>query len=320
MNPADSLPPPQDALDWLLLRELGAPDPAREAAFQAWLAADPLHGGLYAEALRTHRMGQLARIAAAPEPQSVRQRPVTSRRAWAGSAAALAAGLALAMVFGPALLWDSYATAVGERRMVTLADGSTVHLNGATEVRVRFTGDARRIELRGGEALFEVAHDPSRPFRVQAGDRIVQAVGTGFDIDLRADAVSVAVTDGVVALLPDDGNGQPVRLEKGHAISYAPAQAPGKIRQVAIEQIGTWRRDVLFFDDAPLETIAVALRRRYPGQFVIADPRLGGRRFSGTITLRERNSTLRDLSRALSVRLQEKPGDRFEFVAAAGAP
>src|SRR3546814_3966246 len=78
---------------------------------------------------------------------------------------------------------DLYRTVLGERRVVTLADGSTVSLDAASEVRVAYSERARELALVRGQARFDVAHDPRRPFAVQARDQRVVATGTAFNVD-----------------------------------------------------------------------------------------------------------------------------------------
>jgi transmembrane sensor len=330
MSEREERPSPADALDWVLLREVAPLTATEEASFQAWLAADSANPGAYDEALRRQQIGRLARAAIGPAPDIAlvtkfpgatvhAPGPARSRRWLFGGVGALAASIAIGAIVVPSLLGETYRTVVGERRMVTLSDGSTVHLNGATEIRVRFSDALRRIELGDGEALFEVAHNPARPLEVQVRDRIVRAVGTGFNIDIQASAISVAVTDGTVAVLPAatsaHGAADAVRVEKGFGVSYAPKRAPGAVHPVAIDQIGAWRRDVLIFDDLPFEDILVALRRRYPGSFAIADARFASRRFSGTVTMRDRDQTIQNFARALRIQVQQTGPDQFLFAA-----
>ena len=82
----------------------------------------------------------------------------------------------------------------------TLPDGSTVDLNAGAEIAVAFTDSIRRVELRKGEAHFQVARNPQRPFIVSAGTIEVRAVGTAFAVELGTSAVDVLVTEGHVAV------------------------------------------------------------------------------------------------------------------------
>src|SRR3546814_19320188 len=79
---------------------------------------------------------------------------------------------------------DVYRTVSGERRLITLEDGSKISLDARSEVRVRYSKDARRLELLGGQARFDVAHDSRRPFSVRARDPLVIATGTAFTNDM----------------------------------------------------------------------------------------------------------------------------------------
>src|SRR3546814_3917007 len=96
---------------------------------------------------------------------------------------------------------DLYRTVLGERRVVTLADGSTVSLDAASEVRVAYSERARELALVRGQARFDVAHDPRRPFAVQARDQRVVATGTAFNVDLFGPQVLITLIEGHVQVL-----------------------------------------------------------------------------------------------------------------------
>jgi transmembrane sensor len=101
-----------------------------------------------------------------------------SRHLWFAAAATIVVGLALWI--GVAVFRDdsSYTTAVGEQRSITLADGSVIFLNTSSAVRVRYGQSARDIELIRGEARFQVAKCPLRPFTVATSVASVRALGT----------------------------------------------------------------------------------------------------------------------------------------------
>jgi transmembrane sensor len=136
-----------------------------------------------------------------------------SRRDWrpfqrVGIVAALATTL---LVIGTATVWwaalernRTYSTGLGEQRTIRLTDGSLLELNAQSTVRVKFSKSARRVELLRGEALFIVAHNPTRPFRVAADNTVVQAVGTQFDVYRREGAAThVAVVEGRVQVFQE---------------------------------------------------------------------------------------------------------------------
>ena len=115
------------------------------------------------------------------------------------------ASCTLVLVIAGAVWWQtngfpSYTTDIGERRSITLADGSTVDLNSRSRLRVEFTKGERRVELAEGQALFQVAKDKNRPFIVSSGNAIVRAVGTQFDVYRKANGTTVTVLEGRVAV------------------------------------------------------------------------------------------------------------------------
>lgn len=122
---------------------------------------------------------------------------------------AVAATVASIMVLLAGGWWfherNHYQTAHAEQRSWRMPDGSTVHLNSSSEIRVRFDDTERRVDLVRGQALFQVAKDAQRPFLVYAGDAVAKAVGTEFDVYRRADRTLISVLEGRVAVwrLPD---------------------------------------------------------------------------------------------------------------------
>ena len=93
-----------------------------------------------------------------------------------------------------------YETRIGEQNTITLVDGSVIQLNTDSQIQVNYLGNQRNIVLTAGEAHFDVAKDPQRPFVVSAGEGMVRAVGTAFSVRLDQQAVKVIVTEGKVAL------------------------------------------------------------------------------------------------------------------------
>jgi len=115
----------------------------------------------------------------------------------------VAAATLIALFIVPAYLGQTISTAHGERRAVTLNDGSTVQLDPETTLRVRFKKNEREMTLKRGRALFHVAKDTQHPFLVLANGTVVRAVGTIFGVEERGDKnVVVTVSEGKVAVLP----------------------------------------------------------------------------------------------------------------------
>jgi transmembrane sensor len=113
--------------------------------------------------------------------------------------------------------YPTYITDIGERRSITLADGSTVDLNVRSRIRIEFSSGERDVELLDGQALFQVAKDKNRPFIVRSGDATVRAVGTEFDVYRKENGTTVTVLEGRVAVYSN---------ERGKPTGPTPASTP----------------------------------------------------------------------------------------------
>lgn len=221
-------------------------------------------------------------------------------RAWSfGGLAAVGAALALG-AFG--WWWTDartlYATGVGEQRRVQLADGSAVRIDTASRLRVRFTGDERRIELIRGQALFEVAPDAARPFVVAADGARVVAVGTVFDVRRDAAGLRVTLVEGVVELAGPSGQAQ--RMSAGR---QARVDADGvSTRAVDARTETSWTEGRIVFVDAPLDQ-AVSEVNRYLTQPVrLASQGETDVRVNGSFRIGDRDAFVAAASGALGLK------------------
>jgi len=175
----------------------------------------------------------------------------------------------------------------------TLPDGSVVELHGTARVVVEFSADTRRVVLRDGEAHFQVAKNPARPFVVAAGGVEVRAVGTAFSVQLAATGVEVLVTEGRVAVAkpssPAAAEPRPVFLDAGQglAIGGGPgAFAPGSARTVPDEERAerlAWRVPRLELNFTPLAAVLPLVNAHASRPIALAEPALGELKLSGTL-------------------------------------
>ena len=185
---------------------------------------------------------------------------------WIGGAAA--AGL-IAVAFGGYAFLNrgALSTGVGEQRIVQLADGSTVRLDTDSRIVLRFAAGERHVDLDRGQAFFEVAHDPSRPFIVQAGDTTVRAVGTRFDVRRDGDQVRAVLVEGVVQVRT--GSAAKVwTLQAGQQITSGDG-AP-QARDADVQAATGWTSGHIVFEAVPLAA-AVAEVNRYSRRKVVLD-------------------------------------------------
>jgi transmembrane sensor len=119
-------------------------------------------------------------------------------------AAGLAAVAATALLLPSLLREQTIQTQRGERREVSLADGSVIEVDPETRLSVAFEEHARRVTLQQGRALFKVAKNPQRPFLVDADGTTIRAIGTAFGVERQTQGVVVTVAEGKVGVFAAD--------------------------------------------------------------------------------------------------------------------
>lgn len=289
---------------------------AERAAFERW-RGEAAHAAAYA---RTERLWEeIGRLAGDPELDALsvqalcatdpRRRRPRWRMPLAMAAAVAACALALGFALGvfermsPPVV---YATGPGERETVRLEDGSQLLLNIDTAVAVRMTRRGRSIVLARGEAVFGVAHDPERPFRVEAGDGTVTALGTRFQVRRDPARVTVTLLEGRVALeRPDSGERR--QLVPGDQAVYGDG-APVALRMVDTEVSSSWTRGRLLFRATPLAEVVAEVNRYAATPLRLADPALGALPVSGTFPMGDSESVALALRALLPVRIEQGEG------------
>jgi transmembrane sensor len=296
--------------------------------FERWLIASPAHARAFehVERLSVELDEQAPQIAAALQaplelPRAAprrargdagRRQPVT-RRAWLAAGGAIAASLAVAVVFlaerpapeGPAAV---YRAAPGQTLTVRLADGTQVRLNAASTLKVHFARDARRIELADAEAAFDVTHDPKRPFLISVGDSQVRVVGTEFNIRHRSDRTVLTVRRGVVEVRPGGAGAAPLRLAAGQQFARQDGSRSAAVGPVDPSDAFAWTQGQLIYRDRPLSEVAADLSRRFGRPVSTADARTGALRFTGVLVTDSEPAVIRRLESFAPVKA-ERSGD-----------
>ncbi|OAN58477.1 FecR family protein [Sphingomonas sp. TDK1] len=169
---------------------------------------------------------------------------------------------------GPAATPRHYETARGQMLDVALADGSRLHLNGNTSLDVTLADDSRSVAMQRGEAYFDVAHLPRRPFTVHAQGSATQVLGTAFNIDIAAGAVRLAVYRGKVRFGDAAGADRAVIVPAGWRTRFEAGRAQMPSRFDAAQK--DWRDGWIDIDAMPLGDLVETLNRR--GGPLIAPP------------------------------------------------
>lgn len=213
-----------------------------------------------------------------------------------------AACLSVALVLGWSHVGErsasqqQFATAIGEQRSVDLSDGSTIHLNTQSNVRIAYSDRARDVYLAEGQAIFKVQHDAARPFRVHVNSTVVQAIGTQFDVRRLKDRTTVAVIEGAVQVIsaapdrldPEARSKLPESTKIGAGETVV-IDADGKLARdtIDVQQTVAWQEGRLIFHQNTLAEIAAEFNRYNKVQIRVEGNFLQVRRYSGVFDANE---------------------------------
>jgi len=279
------------AAQWLAREDRGLSE-NEQAALDAWLAEDTAHRVNYLRLKAAWR--QADRLADLGQPQIAAR---AAARAWDAGAAwrAIAATLLVACLgVGGYYLYGRtapaedagtvYVTQLGRSRVVQLADGTKVQLNTDTRLTQTMTANARVVMLEQGEAYFDVAKDPRRPFVVYAGGRKITDIGTKFSVRREGDGIEVLIAEGRVRVdMPNARAGsRPVEASAG---SIVIAKTDGTLvalkSQHDIADRLSWRQGMLVFDQETLGAAATEFNRYNSKHIIVVGAarnlRIGGR-------------------------------------------
>lgn len=248
-------------------------------------------------------------------PTAARAPFPTRRIAISALVAASVAALALSwpqihFAFMPA---QDYATAPGEVRSFTLADGSTVMLNGASRIAAKIGNGRREVTLENGEALFDVRHDTDRPFTVAAGDGRVAVLGTRFDLALNGGTVDLSVERGLVRFASSADSKSGVLVPAAHSATLAEGHI-GPPLEGRAALTAAWQDGWLEVTDMPLAQVLPRLQR-WTGKTIVADdPGLLQKRVAGRFRLSDPAAVLGTLGELYGFRVEDA-GQSYRLVA-----
>jgi transmembrane sensor len=181
----------------------------------------------------------------------------------------------------------------GQKANITLPDGSKVWLNSQSKLTYSDNFNVKKRELQlNGEAYFEVAHNPNKPFIVHSNDIAVEALGTAFGIKaynednlissiLMRGKVRVTTPDGEAILMPND------RLMYDKTTHQ---KTTGTVTN-ATDFTG-WIHNELRFENESLGEIAKTIQRIYNVEIIFASEKLRNQRYTGTVNNNSLESVL----------------------------
>lgn len=246
---------------------------------------------------------------------------------------ALAASISFFAIFIAFMMPDnvqknSYATLIGQQIDARFDDGSTIHLNTNSRIETEFSDAKRIIKLIKGEALFEVAHDPDRPFIVYAGDRLVQAIGTKFVVHLAPKNIQVTVTDGKVkmskvalntkladikALSNTTMDKDDFYLTKGEKVDVG-NDLPPKLTHIKPENLNrelSWLEGKLVFENEALFDVIEEINRYIDTQIVLKDPSMHNIPISGRFDLKDSKALIEAIELSFNMTSQRTGSNKI---------
>jgi transmembrane sensor len=293
----------------------------------AWLAEDARNAAawkqiqedwaLFTEHANSPEILELRSEALAHAHEVGKGRWVRSRRFALSKGLGIAAGIVILMV-GGLVVWmkqpDVYTTRAGERRVVTLADGSQVALDSRSELSVRYSAHARELTLTQGQARFDVTHDIERPFAVTADGHKVIATGTSFNVDLFGPSLLVTLIEGRVVvssasswvnLTKVDMPIARIPLDAGEQVVFSPKKPP-KVTHVNLGQAIAWENGEVVSENDTLTTVVARINRYARNAVIIGDAQTDELRISGVFHTGDVDGFVSTIVEYLPVRAQKQ--------------
>jgi transmembrane sensor len=292
----------ETAASWYVQFQAEPPTLAEQKAWQLWIDSDPANLAAWnqMEQLQRH-LGTL--------PQDLKRRALSTgqQRRQVLKLLLLAAGTGFVgwnvqqhTYLGN--VWADYKTAVGERRNITLADGSQIQLNTDTAIDVSFDPAQRLIRLRSGEILIKTGKlGDQRPFFVETRDGRIQALGTRFSVHQLSGSTRVGVLEDRVSVQPGDLSTGPIILKAGEGADFD-SRHMGRIHPFAPSEVA-WTNGQLIVLDARLGDVIEELGR-YRSGVLHCDARARELRVSGAFRLNSTDAVLANLQASLPINVR----------------
>jgi transmembrane sensor len=323
------------ASEWLAKLDAEQPSPQDLAAFKQWVNAHPAHRIAFEEMVEF--WDDMNILTQAVLPRELMAPPTKMRRRFAPVQAAMGAAVlaivGLVSILGLPLSTTVYTTGVGEQKTLQLADNSMVQLNTNSRLEVDYSGDSRRLTLTQGEAHFDVAHNPQRPFEVLAGQGLVRAIGTAFTVHIRKIDVEVIVTEGTVELAPaptpqvtakpitepataPSGNTQPqptgtLKATAGSMLTFD-KNLLSDVEQMVASQLQkqlSWREGMLVFKAEPLQSVVDEVSRYTNLKIIIPERSAREMKVGGLFKVGDTESLFEALREGFDIHVKEVSSD-----------
>ncbi|GAB3111542.1 FecR family protein [Aestuariicella hydrocarbonica] len=282
------------AREWLVLIDSDEATGEDQQRLEHWLNLDPQHRLAFQQVQAVWQASSSLQALKSLEPLKTATPPNTTRsraapRQWwqQWQRALMPAGIALATVVilvavvlqMPAETpqsW-SYHTQVAQRQTINLPDGSTVTLGPKSSLQIRYSHDQRHVKLQTGEAFFNVARNPNRPFIVDSLYTQVKVLGTMFNVNNSSYGVTVAVEEGHVQVSGKSLSGPDTERKEllaGQRVRVSQQQGLEPLENITPSSAGVWRQNLRVYQSRPLAEVLEDLGRYQQAKLTVQDPHL----------------------------------------------
>lgn len=285
------------AAQWVVRLSDGTPALALRKDFEAWLGEDARHPETFE---RLHAVW--GRAGEAGRRWRDRRRTIQ-----VGAVLAVAVALLpLRLVFQD----PAYQTGKGEQELVRLDDGTEVTLNTDSRVVVDYERDLRTVRLTRGEAYFDVAHNPRRPFIVEVDHDEVRVLGTSFLVRRDGGMAQVALVSGSVMVTPGGAaalNTPPVTLAPGERVRWREGSL-ARIDRPRLDNFLAWRRGELVLEQMPVTEAVKEMNRYSRTPVVLEDASVGRARISGVFKTGDADAFAQTIARLYGLTVERQQG------------
>ena len=291
----ESSDPREAALDWLV--RTNDPDFDGWDEFTTWLEASPVNADAY-HRLAASEAEMLPLVEVRDSPIERPDRRFGQRRLAAAASVAIFVAAATAVVV-PRLTPVEHSTGAGEIRTIALGGTDQLVMNGDT--RLALSGwDRRTVQLEQGQVLLRLRDAEQGKVELVSGDLQLIDVGTVFEVARDGTDTRVLVSEGAVIA---DPTGAQLKIAAGQRLDTEDGAQVLKATPADVSSVGSFESGQLVYLDEPLENVVADLRRS-AGIDISADPSISGRRFSGTLSIREVRRDPQSLGPLLGVSIE----------------
>ena len=205
-----------------------------------------------------------------------------------------------------------YQTSLNEHKIITLSDGTRIRLNESTEIQIEdFQKINNRTVTLKGEAYFEVAHNPSKPFQVRSDHGLITVLGTAFNVKTSSPSrklLIVAVSEGKVSLKRNEQNStDEERILSKNEIGLFDTETYAMTKETAdINNYFTWMHGRIVYDKTPFKDVLKQLTHIYHIQNRVTDTELYNLILTADFSERSLENVLETIAHSLDISVKKQ--------------